>query len=349
MISIRFSSVAAAIVALMLVWTPRPADALLVEVGDFVAEIERLRDLTFTSGSNLYVAPTNQELADFNTLASTLFFGYRVAADAQAAALNYELVQFTDNVTNNVYHGLREVLVGNQQTRGWGSYFINLGNDVDILVEAPHVRFDTRSWEIGANAFRQANALGFLMNGAHRNANGLGTADVAHLADSIFQEVHKAWNGVTGENTAWSIHGFDDANHNFPAGTDVVLSAGDGSISPAVEALDQQFTDAGFLSYAFNTLPANDPLNQQVNDGVDGTTFSSLGGTTNVQGAYSRGIGGDFVHIEMEQSIRFDAGNRVLAGNAISEAMISLSSPGLLPLFVGALFMILWRRTRLAN
>jgi len=96
-------------------------------------------------------------------------------------------------------------------------------------------------------------------------------------------------------------------------------------------------------------LPANDPLNQQVNDGVDGTTFSSLGGTTNVQGVYSRGIGGDFVHIEMEQSIRFDAGNRVLAGNAISEAMISLSSPGLLPLFVGALFMILWRRTRLAN
>jgi hypothetical protein len=65
MISIRFSSVAAAIVALMLVWTPRPADALLVEVGDFVAEIERLRDLTFTSGSNLYVAPHQSGVGGF--------------------------------------------------------------------------------------------------------------------------------------------------------------------------------------------------------------------------------------------------------------------------------------------
>ncbi len=331
--------------ALIVAW-PGSGRALLVESGDFIAEIERLRDLTFEANSNLYVAPTNQELSDFGALATTLFSGNIVNADAQATALNYELVQFTDNATNNVYYGLREQLVNNQQTRGWGSYFVNLNSKVDILVETPHVRFDTRSWEIGANAFRQAGALGFLMNGAHRNANGQGTADVAHLPDSIFQEVHKAWNGAFAENTAWSIHGFNDANHNFPAGTDVVLSAGDGSVTPAIVEIDKQFTGAGFLSYAFNTLPANDPLNQQVNDGVDGTTFSSLGGTTNVQGVHSRGLGGNFVHVEMEQSIRFDANNRSLAANALSNAMISLPAPPTVPILAVAVLFFAFRRHR---
>jgi hypothetical protein len=195
-------------------------------------------------------------------------------------------------------------------------------------------------------AFEQADALGFLMNGAHRNTNGFGTADVAHLVDSIFQEVHKAWNGQAGENTAWSIHGFDDANHAFPAGTDAVLSSGDGSISPAVVDLDQSLTDAGFVSYAYNTLPINDPLNLLVNGGVDGNIFSSLAGSTNVQGVYSRGIGGDFVHVELEQSIRFDAENRALAGAAIGEAMMmsAIPSPAALPLFATVAFLIAFRR-----
>jgi hypothetical protein len=245
-----------------------------------------------------------------------------------------------------VYYGLREVLVANVPTRGWGSFFINLSNSVNLLVETPHVRFDTRSWEVGALAFEQANALGFLMNGAHRNTNGLGTADVAHLADSIFQEVHIAWNGPSGENPAWSIHGFNAANHAFPAGTDAVLSSGDGSVSQAVVDLDLSLTDAGFLSYAYNTLPINDPLNLLVNDGIDGNTFSSLGGTTNVQGVYSRGIGGDFVHVELEQSIRFDAQNRALAGAAIGEAMAesAIPSPTALPLFAGAAILFALRR-----
>jgi hypothetical protein len=340
--------IAAAVIALGSLLSTS-ATALTVEMGIFVDEVERLRNLTFDAGgANPYVAPTAQNRADFSALATTLYSGNIGAADTQATALNYELVEFTNTTTNTVYYGLREELVANVPTRGWGSFFINLNNIVNILVETPHVRFDTRSWEIGALAFEQADAFGFLMNGAHRNTNGVGTADVAHLANSIFQEVHIAWNGPAGENTAWSIHGFNDANHAFPAGTDAVLSSGDGSISPAVVDLDQSLTDAGFVSYAYNTLPINDPLNLLVNGGVDGNTFASLGGTTNVQGVYSRGIGGDFVHVELEQSIRFDAQNRALAGAAISEAMLAsaIPTPGALPLFATAGIFFALRRKR---
>ena len=300
--------------------------SVVVESGDFVAEIARLKDLAFANGSNLYVAPSAQEQAGFNTLANTLLAGDIAGTDSQAVSLGYELVEFTDTVSGDVYHGLREQLVSGQQTKGWGSYFVNLEFQADGLVEVPHPLFDTNSWDVGAKAFRAAAARGFLMAGAHRNANGTGTADVAHLTDSIFQEVHESWAGTAADTDAWQIHGFDIANHpTFPVGTDAVLSSGDGSISSEVIALDANLEADSFKAYVYNTLTPTDPVNVTVNGGVDGTIFSGLAGTTNEQGIHSRSLGGIFVHVELERSIRFDAANRDLAAMDISNAVLAES------------------------
>lgn len=300
-----------------------PAQALLIESGDFIDEIERLRDLTFTSGSNLYVGPTQNERSDFRTLAQTLQTGDTATADTQAAALDYEVVRYTDNTTNQTFLGLREQLVNNAQTRGWGSFFFNETASVNVLVEAPHPRFDSRSSEIAATVYRDASAAGFLMAGAHRNSNGSDTADVAHLSDSIFQEVHEAWTEQNGERDAWQLHGFNLANHNppMPGDTDVVVSGGEGDVSEGMLAVNQFMESGGFVTYGYNTLNINDALNQQINGNVDGQDFSGLGGTSNVQGQYTRSVGADFVHIEMAQSIRFDSNNRALASAAIVSAM----------------------------
>ena len=77
----------------------------------------------------------------------------------------------------------------------------------------------------------------------------------------------------------------------------------------------------GFLAYSYNTLTPTDPLNVQVNDGVAGSTFSNLAATTNVQGIHSRNASGSFVHVELEQSIRFDPRSRELAAAAIAGAI----------------------------
>jgi len=176
------------------------------------------------------------------------------------------------------------------------------------------------------------------MAGAHRNANGTGTADVAHLADSIFQEVHKAWVGPAAQTVAWQIHGYKGSNHpSIPAGTDAVLSAGDGGVSSEILRLDVAFADWGFLCYAYNTLDPSDPLNVAVNETYPGTTFSSLGATTNVQGIYSNSLGGSFVHVELEQSIRFDAWNRSSAAQLIAGAVPEPLALSLLSLGVGVL------------
>ena len=101
---------------------------------------------------------------------------------------------------------MREVLVNGVQTKGWGSYFVNPSFEADALIEVPHLLWDTNSWDVGAKSFRDAYARGFLMAGAHRNANGFNTADVAHLDTSIFHHVHESW---VGSSSATVRSGFD--------------------------------------------------------------------------------------------------------------------------------------------
>jgi len=302
-----------------------PVQADVIESGDFVAHVELLRDKTFASDSNQYVIPTAEQRSTLANAAAALLSGDLGNAETIAASISYEVVSYTDDVSGRTFRGLREL--NNVPTRGWGSYFVDLNATQEALVQVPHPRFDTNSWEVGALAFRDSGSRAFMMAGAHRNANGQGTADVAHLADSVFQEIHKTWVGNNGERTTWSIHGFDLDNHNFPAGTDAVLSNGNGQVSTEVLNLDSLLESAGFESYAYNTLDVNDPTNVQVNGIEDGATFSSLGGTTNVQGVYTRGLGGTFVHVEFEQSIRFDSNNRVLASNALTGAITGVPEP----------------------
>ncbi len=331
---------------------PSITQAVVIESGDFIAEVQRLKGLSFSSGSNLYVAPDAGQRSAFRDLAGSIAGGDMVTADAQAAALNYEVVNFTDTNSSRGFLGLREKLTGGVQTLGWGSYFFDVSASNPLLIEATHPRFDTNSWEIAAKLFRDADAAGFLMAGAHRNANGAGTADVAHLAESIFQEVHEVWSGVGIGLDSIQIHGFNLANHPvMPGDTDAVVSAGDGSVSDAMLAVDAALENVGFVTYGFNTLNVNDPLNEHINGNVPGTDFSGLGGTTNVQGQFTRAIGGEFVHIELAQSIRFDSGNRVLASDALvaaTDQVNTVSSPSGLILMLLSLIGFSWCRRRTA-
>jgi hypothetical protein len=292
------------------------------ESGDFVVEVARLKNLVLAKDSGLYVPPTSPQQDSFASMVENLFAGEIAAADDMASLLGYEVVEFTDTNSWLVLHGLREVLQGGEQTRGWGSYFVNLSSEVADLIEVPHPRFDSYSWDIGARIVVDSRAKAFLMAGAHRNANGSGTADVAHLTNTIFHVAHQAWNGEVGGNTAWQIHGFNIDNHSaFPANTDAVLSNGDGGISGEIMNLDGLFHTNGFLSHVYNTLPANSTENLQVNGEIDGTVFSSLGAGTNVQGIHSRSLGGIFVHVELEQSIRFSSTNRVSVAALVSDTI----------------------------
>ncbi|MBM83138.1 MAG: hypothetical protein CMJ78_21460, partial [Planctomycetaceae bacterium] len=302
-------------------------NALTEETGELEDEIDRLKGLVLAKDSNLYVAPTAQERTDFRALATSVYNLDLATALTQATALDYELVEFIDATSSKSYIVLREELDNGAVTRGWGSYILDPNYKHDVLIEINHPLFDTNTPELGAIIFEDSGSRAFLIAGAHRSANGFNTADVADPINSIYQEVHEVFDGATGESTTYSFHGFNSDGKGFPDPTDVVLSSTDDAISTEVIDLDMRLELInGIKSYAFNELDPNDANNVLVNDGVDGTIFSSLAGKQNVQGIHTRGEGGTFIHVELEQSIRFDDDTLVEAAHRISNSIVATNT-----------------------
>lgn len=293
--------------------------------GDFLEEVESFKDLVFTSGSGLYKEPTAQQCEDFKELANYIKIGDYIAAEMAAGILNYELILFEDSRVLRTFLLMREVLSNGSVLNGWGSYAFYPFGEINALIEINHPRHDTNTPEVGARVFLSSGARGFLMSGAHRHCNGYpNKSDVAHLEKSIFQEVHKSW-GEDEKTLVYSIHGYHGATKNFPDPNDVVLSNGDKNVSTEVIDLDSRFDEAGYISYVYNLLDTFSSINVKVNTYMNqtepGGTFSPLGGRTNEQGIYSRSIGSTFIHVELEQSIRFDENNRIITAEKISDSI----------------------------
>lgn len=323
----------ALLLSLSLALTAPTSQALTIEAGSFTDLMWDQRNLAFQKFSNDYVFPQANDLTDMRLLADALV-GQNGVIDinllqTRADAVDYEVVQFTDNFSNSVYLGVREELVNGDFTRGWGTYWVNLTPAADAIVSAPHPLFDTNTPRISAEAFRQADARFYMQAGAHRSANGTNTADMADPGPTVFNEFNEAFTDSTADRH-WQVHGFAMSNYTeeelgddaFPIGSDSVNSAGTGDLSPEIILLDQLLEAQNFESYAFNTLPVNDPDNLLVNGNIPGTRFSPLGATQNGQRQYSTLLGESFIHIELEFNIRNNANLRLLAAETIASAIV---------------------------
>ncbi len=292
------------------------------ESGNFLQEVRRLKRLALPKQSHLYQPPTHAELKQFEILTQTLIKHQWHQASRLARKLNYELVEFFDLSTRQIIYGLRENPINGKPLRGWGSYFLNPNYRANALIEAPHVLFDRFSAEIAAEIFLLSAARGLLLGGAHRNANGVNTADVCHLATSVFQIVHQS--GVNSGAKTWQIHGFNlNKQSQFPTDTDIVLSNGQGQVFPTIKYLSQIIRQAGFKAYVYNRLLPFSPSNREVNGKVAGHIFSTLGASQNVQGIYSRQRNQTFIHIELSQGIRLHKIQR----NQIAKLIADFISP----------------------
>jgi hypothetical protein len=296
------------------------AGPLRAEAGRLQELIARLASSDYVLGKpsrddRPYVDPT-EVLTAFRHVAAALAWGDVKDAARKASLFDYEVVKFTDNRTHSRYLVLRQNLDREPQLRGWGSYIINPDSRIDALVEVPHPLADEQTPEIGGAVFERSAAKGFLLAGAHREK-----ADVPDLVDSMFHQVHAAWIGPAAQVVAWQIHGYVNAKHPFPNDARIVASAGDGGVVPELTSLDAISRERGLTSYVYNDRPANSRTNRRLNDGVPGVTFTSLAAAANEQGRLSRSLGGSFVHVELESSVRLDVDQRTTAVAVIATAM----------------------------
>ena len=290
--------------------------------GDLIAEIDRLKQLALAEKSNLYQPPNKNELSQFKLTIQTIIAGDLVIAKAQAEELDYELIEFRDSSTEQTFFGLRENSKPKSALRGWGSYFFNTNPEAKGIVEVPHILADRFTEVIGVKAFLSAKARGFLLAGAHRNANGFNTADVCDPISSVFQTVHEVLVD-TGQKT-WQVHGFL-RRKDFPPHARAVLSDGRGNISSAIKDLAQRLDRSQIHAYVYNRLPKSSPENRQINQQFSGRVFAELGGTQNVQGIYSHSKELAFTHIELSKKVRSSKAYRDRAAEAIAESIRAIS------------------------
>lgn len=305
------------------------AELIFINDQSVESHVAQLKADVIPKDSQGYLAPSVQDRADFRSLADGLW-NAGSTSDLNnlvplAETLDYDVLSLSN--AGSTYFGLQEANTGADR-KGWGSFLIRQGTAGNALVEVPHPLGDINTPSISAQAFVESGAKGFMIAGAHRNANGLGTADVAHLSASIFQEVHQSFVENADDLSVWQIHGFNlDLHPEFPAGIDAVISNGTGSVTDLVLGIDQSIDGlAGdWTSYAYNTLDVDDPLNIATNETLVGSVFSSLAATTNIQQQHTTSLGGQFVHIELEQSFRIDGGDfsRQLISQAIADTISS--------------------------
>jgi len=317
-----------------LVLASLPAQSAIIKDGSFYDYVAELKNLAFSKNSGDYVAPTAGQRSDFSLLAKSLYDHNWSIAETQANFLGYDLIQFNNSTTQDVYWGVAEQLIDGKQSKGWGSYFINEASTSNVTIEVTHPSNDTNTHRLGARVFERSDANAFAMAGSHRSANGYQTANPTSLEYSIFQEVHKIFNGGYGDSTAWQLHGFGSSTlKKFPEGTDAVLSDGAGNVTNELATLDrllEEIDDNQFgTSYVYNLLDKDDPLNIQVNgvdqDGHD--PFYHLRAFNNPQGQFSRDAGVNFVHIEASYNIRGSRTKRdTYFANAIVEAIKETST-----------------------
>ncbi|MDI6791649.1 MAG: PKD domain-containing protein [bacterium] len=262
---------------------------LIEEGGSFYSLIATLKSRVIAKNTEGYIPPEAADTATMSQVVNLITSGISTynsntlqAAACLAATIDYELVKFADTESGRDHYVLREEESVN---RGWGSYIFNSDDCSKGVIEIPHPLFDINTPEVGSRAYIEAGARVFLMAGSHRNANADGEADAAHNSATIFETVHETI--TTATTNSIQIHGFSINNH--PGYPDIVLSAGDGSVPSPLGQLRDRLMAKGFSVGVY-----------------DGVNWFDLGATTNVQGIYTRSVGGIFIHIELEKFIRDD-------------------------------------------
>lgn len=256
--------------------------------GSFRNQISYLEEKMPRANSEGYVVPSETEQGDFGKLVVMISADDLEHVTQLATRNHYELIHYTDRGDDNaVSYLLREQ---KPIQKGWGLYAIRVDSTSNIIIEAPHPRYDRRTSTVALNLYRALNARALLIAGAHRNANSDGSADVAHAPQSIFHSIHDALSQeiktAMGDVIILQIHGFHTSKHDgYPQ---AVFGFGE-------KLQGREVTLAKELENAFSV--------QGIQVGVcTGYRWQDLCGTTNVQASVTNG--GVFVHIELDEKLR---------------------------------------------
>lgn len=218
---------------------------------------------------NRYITPNSSQIDIMKSASLNILNKYYSLAQTQAEAVQYTLTSIK-HTNNKTYYILESK---SPRHRPWGTYIFYLGSDKkDVAVEVPHPADDKNTSHIGIKLFIDSKAKLFLMSGSKRSK-----CDVAYNANTIFEGIHEA---TTKETTqVLQIHSFK--NYKYPQ---IVITTGTSIPPNSLDAYTKQL-----ISYFSVGI-------------YNGSEYSNLGSTDNVQGIYTNRIHGLFAAFFLNRS-----------------------------------------------
>jgi hypothetical protein len=260
-------------------------------------------------GADRFVAPTAKDRRALHDAVACLVGDGAAgleAARATAATASYgltDLAEWPGAVLLHESPGAR---------RGGGAYVISLRPRAPrFFVQAPHTLFEAGTLALACALFASSGAAGLFVDTAHRyraaapDAEGEHPADAAHNAASLFQAATEGLLEASPAATVLQLHGFSER----AGGVTVIVSAGisapgDARVAKVASAL-RALLGPGVRRYPDDT--------------------ADLGATSNVQGIAVRHAHGQFLHVEIDATLRrtllADGGLRARVLDAVGEAV----------------------------
>jgi len=291
-------------------------------------------------GSEGLLIPSGLELSDFGDSVDSLLAGdvRRAAASAELAGYRIAVIMDLGN-DGELLHALVPS-PGNEDGRGY--YIVRPAASVvrELVIEAPHPRFDGETGRISADLFRKSGARTLAVAGTHRCANSRATqddgetrvcnhgawgpyreSDMAHSGDSFFQLFHEIASTEHPRTVTVQLHGFNERDSlpefSISDGTREDVEDDDYLPNRLSAALEARILAAGSLRQA-NCCNRSGDINL-----LCGTANSQAGFSNRIPAACAAPTAsGRFIHLELSRELRYPGG--ILEPHLAVEAIIEV-------------------------
>lgn len=263
---------------------------------------------------NDFSEPNNTQLATWETVINNILSNEITTARTNANELNYQIVEYTHTASNpnKVFYVLEEK---SPSSHFWGTYVFAKNPTRDLVLQAPHSKFDTNTGKQAVYCFVKLENRALFLNGTHRCNNSTesscsGTtsvctgssapfkiSDLAHNQTTAFQKTTEIMYNTLEDSFFVQLHGFSkqssdpyvilsNGTNQNPSGTDRLiqlknaLTSVDGSLTFKIAHVDNWTRLVGFT----NTQ------GRFINQSNNPCTSSASSST------------GRFVHVEQEKS-----------------------------------------------
>jgi hypothetical protein len=292
--------------------------AQTVQNGDIFDKISTIISTMPGNSGDDYQEPTAGNLTDWATLLDQLFAANYAAADAQADALGYDLVQFSDNTTNETYYVLEKLASSDNY---WGTYILNPNAlRSEVVLMAPHPKFDFNTGKQAIYCFKDIDAGFFMMAGTHRCNNatsstcsGTTTAcgasepyrisDMAHVVTSVWQLTTEYLFDEFADTYFIQLHGF-----SMGAGDPYVIMSNGTRQTPSPDPIVAIRDELLIVDPVLTFKIAHIDLDWNELIGFTNTNGRYINSSANTCNSSATMTNGRFVHIEQERTrLRDDA------------------------------------------